>query len=316
MKYSLATLRLDGAPTPTIEVNGRYWRLADTELASLVTADRRGLIGLLEDWPVTHERLKALAAKLDNGQAGEPALSSGEDIEFLTPLQYPDKLMCTGFNYLDHQKEAGVAFDKAKVKPGMFLKPPKSTLVGPGRSLPYPPQTEQLDYELELAVVIGRRCRSVAAADALDYVAGYMVGTDMSARDRQFDPRNRSKVDTIGGKCFEASSPVGPRLVPAEFAGDPQNFEMRLSVNGEVRISGNTSEMVYTIGEQLEEMARHMTLEPGDILLTGCPAGVGLATGRYLNVGDELVCDIGDLGPLVFQIAPPVATEAPLLADA
>jgi 2-keto-4-pentenoate hydratase/2-oxohepta-3-ene-1,7-dioic acid hydratase in catechol pathway len=129
-----------------------------------------------------------------------------------------------------------------------------------------------------------------------------MVGADMSARDRQFDPRAVGRSDTIGGKCFDASCPIGPYLVPAAFVPDPQNLDMVLSVNGNVEIDSSTDKMIFSVAEQIAQASDSMTLQPGDIILTGCPAGVGLAKNRFLKVGDVVEGRIGDLGLLRFEI--------------
>ncbi len=302
MRYALATLGIANTSVPAIEVNGKFWDLGNTDLAPLVTPERRGLMGLFADWPTSHSRLKSLAEALAAGKGSAPTTTFAAKPLFQTPLQYPGKMICTGMNFYDHLEEAGMSLKKEETYPPRFFKTPTTTLVGCGKSVRYPTQTEKLDWEIEMVAVIGKHARSVKAEHALDYVAGYANGCDLSARDRQLDPRHVRKSDTIGGKSFDDAAPVGPIILPAEFAGDAQRFSMVLTVNGTVEQNGSTSGMIWSIAEQIEEATRHMTLEPGDMIMTGTPSGVGHFRGKYLHKTDRVTCAIGPLGVLDFEI--------------
>ncbi len=188
-----------------------------------------------------------------------------------------------------------------------FLKPPTTSLVGCGRTVRYPVQSTQLDWEIELAAVMGKRMRRVSDEDALRGIAGYAVGLDMSARDWQMNPRHPWKFDLFTGKAFDTECPVGPKLVPARFV-DPGNPHLRLTVNGAIKQDAHTSDMIWSVAEQVAALSEHVTLEPGDILLTGTPAGVGMATGTYLKVGDKIEAEISGLGVLNVEIMPDEAS--------
>jgi 2-keto-4-pentenoate hydratase/2-oxohepta-3-ene-1,7-dioic acid hydratase in catechol pathway len=144
----------------------------------------------------------------------------------------------------------------------------------------------------------------VDSASALQYVAGYTVGIDLSARDYLLHEGNMAGFDTFGGKAFDDSCPLGPRIVPARFISDPQQLALRLKVNGETKQSANTAEMVWTVAEQIAEMSAVMTLEPGDVILTGTPSGAGLLDGKFLKPGDRIVAEIEKIGRLEVEIIP------------
>ena len=162
----------------------------------------------------------------------------------------------------------------------------------------YPAQSEKFDWEGELAAVIGKRARRVSPAEALDYVAGYAVGIDLSARDWQFHPKHLVKFDLFGGKGFDDSCPFGPKITPAQFV-QHDRLQLKLWVNGDLKQNANTSDMIWSLGEQVSAISDHVTLEPGDVILTGTPAGVGLASRTFLKIGDKVDAEIEGLGRLV-----------------
>jgi 2-keto-4-pentenoate hydratase/2-oxohepta-3-ene-1,7-dioic acid hydratase in catechol pathway len=169
--------------------------------------------------------------------------------------------------------------------------------VGSEAPVRYPKHSDKLDYEIELALVIGKRARRVGVDDAMQHVAGYAVALDLSARDWQRDPRHMVKFDLFSGKVFDDSCPMGPRIVPANDV-DAAALPLKLWVNGELRQDGNTRDMVWSIPELVAELSERVTLEPGDVICTGTPAGVGLRTGTYLAPGDVIDAEIGPLGRL------------------
>jgi 2-keto-4-pentenoate hydratase/2-oxohepta-3-ene-1,7-dioic acid hydratase in catechol pathway len=303
MTFSLATV-IDGAtPVAAVKIGDTYRRVADTVPELADTVARRGLLGVFEEWDRAQGLLVEAAHRLHDepGAVAELIIDPAEGI--LAPLLYPAKAVFTGFNYYDHvTQDAGRAdFDKSQLDPAFFFKPPTTTIVGPGKTVPYPGQTSQFDYEIELAVVIGRRGRFLTMDDALDHVAGYTTAMDLSARDWQKNPRHPGKSDPVGGKAFDFSCPLGPSIVPARFL-DGGNLDIRMSVNGELRQDSNTKHMVWSIAEQLVAITQHLTLEPGDIVSTGTPAGVGSKLGKFLRVGDTLRGEISGLEPLEVEI--------------
>jgi 2-keto-4-pentenoate hydratase/2-oxohepta-3-ene-1,7-dioic acid hydratase in catechol pathway len=309
MKYSLATIRHDGLPVPVIEVAERYYVLTKVAPSLLEGARRPGLMGLFDDWIGADARLTKLAREICNSDVG--LLSPHPGIEdFMTPLQFPNKLILGGANYYEHMiKEAKIPnFRKADGTPVFFLKPPTTSLVGCGKTVRYPVQSSKLDWEIELAVIIGRALRRASEEQASEGIAGYAVGIDLSARDWQMNPRHPWKFDLFTGKGFDDSCPLGPKLVPARFV-DPNNLGLRLSVNGVVKQHSNTSDMIWPVTELVSLLSEHVTLEPGDILLTGTPQGVGLASDTYLRTGDQVEAEIDGLGTLKIEIVPDVATS-------
>jgi 2-keto-4-pentenoate hydratase/2-oxohepta-3-ene-1,7-dioic acid hydratase in catechol pathway len=301
MDYALSTIRHASRPTPVIEVAGRHHRLDVVAPGLFRQAPSRGLMNLFDDWAQSELQLAELAARLAG--SSEAVVEPARD-DFLAPLLYPNKLLLAGANYYEHMvKDAGKPdFSKAASTPVFFLKPPTTSLVGSG-PVRYPVQSRALDWEIELAVVIGKRLRRVSEEEAMAGVAGYAVGLDLSARDWQMNPRHPWKFDLFTGKSFDDSCPLGPKIVPARFV-DAGNLHLRLTVNGETRQDANSDDMVWSVAEQVSILSEHVTLEPGDVLLTGTPAGVGMASGTYLKVGDVVEATISGLGTLRVVITP------------
>ena len=219
-----------------------------------------------------------------------------------TPLTYPGKVLCAGANYWDHCAEMGVEPPDELGEPFFFLKPPTTTVTGPGDPVPLPSYPgARVDWEAELAVVIGRTGRNLSPDEALDHVAGYLAANDISARDRLTAPKPVGKpfaYDWFGHKGQDGFCPLGPGVVPAWLIPDPQNLRIRLSVNGVVKQDSSTAQMMVPIHEVVAAASRLTRLEPGDVILTGTPAGVGAARGEFLTAGDEVVVEIERIGRL------------------
>ena len=304
MTFSLATTRVDGTATPVLVVNGRHYRISDTAPSVLADNAGGGLLAVFERWAETEPALVEVADRLtDDPDAAPQAPAPNQLDDWLTPLQYPRKVICTGSNYYDHVTKDGghTSFTKEDNIPVFFLKPPTTTLVGQGRSVRYPVQSTKFDYELELALVISKRGRRIRLEDADKHIAGYTIGIDLSARDWQRHPQHLVKFDLFGGKAFDDSCPLGPAIVPARWV-DPANLQLQFRVNGELRQNASTADMIWDVSEQIVRISEHMTLEPGDVIMTGTPAGVGLSTGTWLQVGDQIEGQITGLGTLTVQI--------------
>lgn len=209
------------------------------------------------------------------------------DVSLLPPCD-PSVIVCVGRNYADHIRELGNDKSGLPTEPGLFLKG-LNTLSGAGDDVPYPSWTSDLQYEGELAVVIAREMRNVAADDALDYVLGYTCALDVTARDKQ-----RSDLQWVRGKSADGFCPVGPWL---ETDLDPANLRLTLQVNGETKQSGTTADMIFPVAEVLSYISRFMTLGPGDVVLTGTPEGVG-----KLHVGDTVEVTVEGIGTLTNQV--------------
>jgi 2-keto-4-pentenoate hydratase/2-oxohepta-3-ene-1,7-dioic acid hydratase in catechol pathway len=186
-----------------------------------------------------------------------------------------------------------------------FMKPPRNAVVGEGDTVHMPIGTSAFDWEVELAAVIGRRARNVAVETALSHVAGYTVAVDFSARDLNSAPNTFYKLDWVAGKAQDTCCPLGPRFVPARAIRDPQDVGLKLSVNGVVKQDGRSSQMIFSIAEQIAILSRIMTLDPGDVILTGTPAGVGAPKKTFLAVGDRVDAEIEGVGRLGLRIQEP-----------
>jgi len=195
---------------------------------------------------------------------------------------------------------------KEGILPWHFLKAGRANLSGHREDVPYPPRTHRLDWEAELAVVIGRYAVTVDVDSALDYVAGYMCANDLSARDHlvrdKVDATSPFRFDWIGHKSFTGSCPLGPVFTPAEFVATPESLDIKLWLNGELRQDSNTRNHLYNVAEQIAHLSERQALYPGDVILTGTPAGVGMESGTFLQRGDVMKVWIEGLGELETRI--------------
>jgi 2-keto-4-pentenoate hydratase/2-oxohepta-3-ene-1,7-dioic acid hydratase in catechol pathway len=257
-------------------------------------------------------RLVEMVHQLDDNAltAAGPALPLA-DVEVLSPLLRPGKLLAAAANYQDHvPEEGGDPLDRSRLSPRLFLKPPTS-IVGPGADIPMPTVSKEVDWEAELGVVIGAVARDVPVTSALDIVGGYLTANDVSARSMDFgfprdtDDKTVRFFDWLAGKWLDGFAPMGPWLVTPDEVPDPQDLEIILDVNGQRRQHGSTRDMIFSVAELVSFASTLMTLEPGDVLLTGTPSGVGAATGEYLAAGDEMSVTIGGLGTLTNRMVAP-----------
>jgi 2,4-didehydro-3-deoxy-L-rhamnonate hydrolase len=207
------------------------------------------------------------------------------------PIERPSKIVCVGLNYRDHAEEQGAELPTA---PLLFAKWP-SSLVGPGEAIVLPRTSTRVDYEAELGVVIGERVKGVSEENALEAVLGYLCLNDVSARDFQFGDGQWTR-----GKSPDTFCPVGPRLVPRDEVPDPQALGIRCLLNGEVMQDSTTANMIFSVAEVIAYASATSTLEPGDLIATGTPAGVGVfrKPPRLLQDGDEVTVEIESVGAL------------------
>lgn len=228
-----------------------------------------------------------------------------DDVQLLVPIARPSKILLLAGNYAAHIAErGGNAAERDETFPYIFMKPPTTTLTHPGDPIVIPRiSPDHIDWECELGVVIGRRCRDVTEAEALDYVAGYTVVNDVS--DRKYTPnptrkpRERDKFfDWLHGKWHDTFCPVGPCILSADAVIDPQDLAIRLTVNGDIKQDASTAQMIFPVAAIIAFLSELVTLEPGDIIATGTPAGVGSSTGTYLSPGDVVVATIPEIGSL------------------
>ena len=295
--WALATLEVDGHPVACIEVGGRHYRLAPS-LARVGLAGMESIAALFGDWARAQTALDAAATKRDPADI----VTGGR----LAPLLYPGKILCAGANYFDHLAEMGMpGAKKEDQRLFFFMKPPRNAVVGEGATVHMPIGTKAFDWEIELALVIGKRARNVSVEAALSHVAAYSVAIDLSARDHNRAPETFYKLDWVAGKANDTCCPMGPCLVPASAINNPQDIGLRLWVNGELKQNGRSADMIFTIAEQIATASRIMTLDPGDVLLTGTPAGVGVPKQTFLKVGDTVDAEIEGIGRLSVVIQEP-----------
>ena len=293
--WALATVEAAGKPVACLEVGGALYALAPT-LARAGLPGMDSVAGLFTDWAAS---LAALH-RADPQEADRVTPRRR-----LAPLLYPGKILCAGANYYDHLAEMGMpGAQKADQRLFFFMKPPRNAVVGEGDTVRMPIGTAAFDWEVELAAVIGTAARNVPVETALDHVAGWTVAVDFSARDHNRAPETFYKLDWVAGKANDTCCPLGPRIVPFAALAHVQDTGLTLDVNGVRKQDGRTADMIFSVAEQISIASRIMTLDPGDVLLTGTPAGVGVPKGTFLSVGDRVDAAIEGIGTLSVRIQP------------
>lgn len=238
-----------------------------------------------------------LAAKsvIDRGGSIIPR----DSVKIVAPIYNPDKVLCVGMNYKDHCEEQNAP---VPIEPVIFNKFP-SSIIGPTEDLQYPKETQKLDWEVELTIVIGKDAKRVQESDAMNYVFGYTVAHDVSARDWQLEP-GKNGGQWLIGKAMDGFCPLGPAIVMKEDINDPHNLGLRCRVNGVTKQDSNTNQLVHKTAAMVSFISRFMTLRPGDVILTGTPPGVGVfrKPPEYLKKGDVVECEIDGIGKVVNKI--------------
>jgi 2-keto-4-pentenoate hydratase/2-oxohepta-3-ene-1,7-dioic acid hydratase in catechol pathway len=256
--------------------------------AELLSAGANTIDELLDGDPGGLDALRIAASHVNIAEMGQPLATA----DLLAPVPRPGKVVAIGRNYREHAAEEGAEPPPA---PLIFAKWP-SSVIGQGADIRWDPSlTAQVDYEAELAVVIGRRARRVSTGEALDYVLGYACLNDVSARDLQF-----GDGQWVRGKSLDTFCPLGPAIVTADEIADPQGLAIRCLVNDEVLQESNTSEMFFSVAEIVSHCSQAFTLDPGDVIATGTPSGVGAfrSPPRFLADGDRVVVEIDGIGRL------------------
>lgn len=240
--------------------------------------------------PQQHSGLESAASDIAEAKSSDLIVFPVDSARLGPPIPDPDKIICLGLNYKSHAEEAGL---KAPEVPILFSKY-RNALVGPTDPILLPGVSAEIDYEAELAVVIGKQCKDIAAEDALNYVAGYMAFNDVSARDLQF-----RTGQWLSGKSLDTFAPCGPALVIGE-VNDPQELNISACVNGQTLQQSNTRNMIFSVAETIAYISQLMTLEPGDIIATGTPEGVGFKRNPpiFLRDGDIVEVEIEGIGRL------------------
>ena len=287
--FGFCTIEVDGAAAAAVLAGDRV-----VELSALPGAVAEGPVSVRDVLADVGRWTDTVGLVLDSDLPWRAV----EEVTFLPPVTDPPAIYCAGANYFDHLAEMGAGqVEKKDLSPFHFLTAP-SAMVGHLGTVRRPPDCVKLDWEVELAAVIGRRAWQVDEAHALGHVAGYTIANDVSARD-YLDRRNPALgIDWLRHKSFATLLPIGPAVVPAYFVPDPTDLALRLDVNGDTRQDSTTAQMVFSLAEQIAALSRVTALLPGDIVLTGTPAGTAAAYGRYLEPGDVMTAEIAGLGVL------------------
>jgi 2-keto-4-pentenoate hydratase/2-oxohepta-3-ene-1,7-dioic acid hydratase in catechol pathway len=280
------TVATDAGPRACGVLGGEYVEVnaTDPELPASV----RGLLNLGHEW-----QRKAWSSLARGVVRHNPAHA-----RLLAPVPDPPKIICIGLNYRDHAAESGVPVPP---EPILFSKY-ATALIGHGETIILPAVSQEVDYEAELVVVIGRRGRHIPRARAFEYVGGYAVGHDVSARDWQL---NKPGKQWMAGKTFDTFAPVGPELVTPDEIPDPHKLGIRLRLNGQTMQESSTSQLIFGVDELIAYLSQVFTLEPGDMIFTGTPPGVGMARKPpvWLKPGDTVEVEIDQLGMLQNHVA-------------
>lgn len=308
----IATFRSDRGPRLGLITESPQRSIIDLETAAELLgrsgadsfAVPRDMPAFIQAFPELRERLSNLTERVKDDRSMQRALV--ERVRLSTPVERPGKIICLAGNYREHITESGfVAPEQSDIITQQLFLKPSTALIGDGDGILLESNNVRVGWETELAVVIGKRGKQIKPDHAYDHVFGYTILNDISERGLNSRIENRRQreldrfFDWLAGKWFDGFAPCGPWIVTADEIGDPHNLEIKLSVNGQLRQQGNTREMIFRIPEQIAYISSIMTLEPGDIISTGTPAGAGIGGGdTSLREGDELICEIEKIGTL------------------
>jgi 2-keto-4-pentenoate hydratase/2-oxohepta-3-ene-1,7-dioic acid hydratase in catechol pathway len=305
--YKLATYQTPDGPRAGLVIEDKVF-----DAAKLTgKAAYASVLAILADWRAAQGALRKAAAAAGKSRVKALPLSRAK---LLAPVRWPSAIYCAGANYADHAAEMARRMNRPLepdphtqgLKAWHFMKAPRA-LADPGATVKISGVSDRVDWEVELAAVIGKPAKNVPEEKALDYVAGYTAANDLSARDRGPRPNisdtSPFKADWTKHKSFDGSCPMGPWIVPASDIGDPQNLGLKLWVNDVLKQDSNSKDMIFNLAEQIAQLSNGMTLHPGDVVLTGTPAGVGSARGEFLKAGDVVKIWIEKIGTLTTKMA-------------
>jgi len=290
-------------------------------ISCAITAEA-GLIDVQAIWQGTNpphsvkqiiQRGPACLAKLAELASRADTFIAPESVKILAPVLRPGKVIGLAGNYAEHIKETGLKLGlsdspRRTTVPRPFIMP-STVVIGSDEEIPWPAYSEQIDYEIELAVVIGKTAKCVTPNEAPDVIAGYTIANDVSARSVTFAKGRKKRpwdefYDWLNGKWADGFLPMGPAIVLKDEIEDVQNLDMELKVNGQIRQKANTSQMIFPVADVVSFLSFLMTLEPGDVIATGTPAGVAAAGGKFLQPCDYIECTIENLGTLTNTLGP------------
>ena len=299
MSFKLVTFDSADGPRAGMVVDERVFDIA----ALTGRAGYATMLGVLADWPAAEGILRKASASATVG--GMPLAQ----VKLLAPIPKPGVIYCAGSNYADHALEMSRLHNRPVepdphtqgLKPWHFIKV-SHAVAAPGDTIDITSPSKTMDWEVELAAVIGRPAKNVSIERALDYVAGYTIANDLSARDMGRRPHiaegSPFKADWVSHKNFDGACPMGPWIVPASDIGDPHNLGMKLWVSDVIKQDSNSGQMIFNTNEQIAQLSSRITLHPGDVIMTGTPAGVGAARKEFLKAGDTVKLWIEKIGTL------------------
>ncbi len=317
--YRLATyVRGNEAPRAGIVVDDALLDVTTVMATSGVKSSRTSpaqVLQILEKWPSVNPILEQAARDQRRGSARRghagAAATPMRDVRLLAPILYPGTIFCAGANYRDHVAEMSKAMNlppepdphQAGLKPWHFIKAGAACVRGSGELIRLPAYSKKVDWEAEIAVIIGRECRNVGIEEALGFVAGLSIVNDLSARDHLRRPGvaidSPFHFDWVSQKCFDGALPFGPWICPLDDIDDIGNLRIRLWVNEDLMQDSSSSNMIFSIAEQIAHLSTRLALRPGDVIATGTPAGCGAARGIFLKSGDRVKISVDGLGTLV-----------------
>jgi 2-keto-4-pentenoate hydratase/2-oxohepta-3-ene-1,7-dioic acid hydratase in catechol pathway len=299
MSYKILTYRSAGGPRAGLLIGDQVFDAA----AATANPAYQTVLGILNDWALAEASFVALARNSSALEAGMPL--SGTSLE--APVLYPGQIFAAGANYADHidEMKGQFAAKNPRTSGGRvwhFSKSSRSAVVGHGTVRALPWYSSKVDWEIELAAVIGKAASRVPADRALDHVAGYTIANDLSARDfvarEEAESSSPFRFDWIAHKGFDGACPLGPWITPASEIPDPQRLGLKLWVDGDLMQDSSTQYMIFSVAEQIEELSKRVTLHPGDVILTGTPSGVGMGRNLYLKSGQSIRLWIDGIGEL------------------
>jgi 2-keto-4-pentenoate hydratase/2-oxohepta-3-ene-1,7-dioic acid hydratase in catechol pathway len=314
--YRLASYAdADGHPRAGVVVDAEIVDIASALADKSGVPDAGSLTqvqAVLDRWPQTNRLLKELARAIRD-RARPPGIRRLDAVQLLAPV-LPGTIFCAGANYRDHVAEMSRALNLPEepdphelgLKPWHFIKA-SACVRGTGSVITLPAYSKRVDWEAEIAVVMGRETRNVAIAEALDHVAGLTVVNDLSARDHLkrdgVSPDSPFKFDWVSQKCFDGALPMGPWICPLDEIDDVARLGIRLWVNDDLMQDSSSGNLIFSVAEQISHLSSRLTLKPGDVIATGTPAGCGAARGRFLKPGDRVRVWVERVGEIVNDFA-------------
>ena len=287
--FRLLTYRdKQGDNRPGIQVDQAFYDISEEFIS---------VLEILNNWATTEPKLMEIGQRLAQhpNATGTPI----NEVTLAPPILFPGALYCAGANYADHVLEmSGKPPPPENTKPYFFIKSTRGTIIGANETIHLPEYSNQVDWEAEIGIVIGQEARNVSEVDAMDFVAGFTIVNDLSARDytKRYDVP--FLFDWIGQKCFDTGCPMGPWITPKSAIDDPHNLGIKLMVNNEVKQNSSSKEMIFKCEHQIAYLSQHVTLYPGDVIATGTPAGCGMPQKDFLKPGDIVTIEIDGLGVL------------------